>query len=283
MAHPVGARPPYEEQADCGFTYYTRYFSGVEPQRIGPIFMVLGTIALLTLPGDNGTWSVTIVTASGDQPLKSLRHAEKWMNVVRACPLQAHWLDGEPITDILAMSGVVDRYRSFVVDGAPVVTGLIPVADAWACTNPSAGRGLTVGFMQAVQLRNTLRHAADPRALAEEFHERTEAKIAPWYRSQIAADRSRFAQVEALREGRKPPSPGDELSRDLASLFATMMTDPDLFRAAIEYVATVTPIQEILGRPGLTERIGAAAEALKNSPPMAMPGPDRKRLLELVQ
>src|SRR5262249_21728095 len=31
----IGARPPYEEQADCGFIYYTRYFRGTEPQRIG--------------------------------------------------------------------------------------------------------------------------------------------------------------------------------------------------------------------------------------------------------
>ena len=31
----IGARPPYEEQEDCGFTYYTRYFRGVQPQRRG--------------------------------------------------------------------------------------------------------------------------------------------------------------------------------------------------------------------------------------------------------
>src|SRR5262249_55166296 len=39
----VGARPAYEENADCGFTYYTRYFGGTEPQRIGPVFTPLGT------------------------------------------------------------------------------------------------------------------------------------------------------------------------------------------------------------------------------------------------
>ena len=96
----IGARPPYEEQADCGFTYYTRYFSGTQPAaRRARRSRRLGTISMLTLPGDNGTWSVTIFTASGDQPLKSLRHDEKWTNTVRACPLHAHWLDGEPITD----------------------------------------------------------------------------------------------------------------------------------------------------------------------------------------
>jgi 2-polyprenyl-6-methoxyphenol hydroxylase-like FAD-dependent oxidoreductase len=280
----IGARPPYEEQADCGFTYYTRYFSGTEPQRIGPVFTPLGTIAILTLPGDNGTWSVTIMTASGDQPLKSLRHTEKWMSAVRACPLQAHWLDGEPITDILAMSGVVDRYRRFVVEGAPVATGFVAVADAWACTNPSAGRGLTVGIMHAVRLRDALRAARDdPRALAEEFHEMTEADVAPWYHAQIAADRARFAQIEALRAGREPPPPVDELSEQLASLFATMAADPDLFRAGLEYIGTITPIQEIFQRPAVAEGVHAVTEATRDSPPMVMPGPNREQLLDLVK
>jgi 2-polyprenyl-6-methoxyphenol hydroxylase-like FAD-dependent oxidoreductase len=278
----IGARPPYEEQADCGFTYYTRYFSGTEPQRVGPVFAELGTISVLTLPGDNGTWSVTIVTASKDGPLKSLRHAEKWMGTVRACPLQAHWADGQPITDVLAMSGVVDRYRRFVAGGSPVVTGLVSVADAWACTNPSAGRGLTVGFIHAVRLRDALRAAAgDPRALAERFDEMTEAEVAPWYHAQIAADRARYARIEALREGREPPLPADELSRNLISLLTAMVASPDLFRAALEYIATITPIQEILKRPDVAKRIRATKEAAGSSP-IQMPGPDRRQLLELL-
>jgi len=43
-----------------------------------------------------------------------------------------------------------------------------------------------------------------------------------FYHAQIAADRIRFAQIQALREGREPPEPVDELGRHLASLFATM-------------------------------------------------------------
>ena len=132
----LGSPPPYEEQADCGFTYYTRYFTGRQPERRAPALTALGTITLLTLPGDNGTWSVTIFTSTGDQPLKSLRHDDKWMAVVRACPLHAHWLDGDPITSVLAMSGIVDRYRRFVSNGGPIATGVVAVADAWACTNP---------------------------------------------------------------------------------------------------------------------------------------------------
>jgi 2-polyprenyl-6-methoxyphenol hydroxylase-like FAD-dependent oxidoreductase len=278
----IGARRPYEEQADCGFTYYTRYFRGTEPQRIGPVFMLLGTIAILTLPGDNGTWSVTLMTASDDAPLKALRQTEPWSNTVRACPLQAHWLDGEPITDVLAMSGVVDRYRRFVVDGSPLATGFVAVADAWACTNPSAGRGVTVGFKHAVRLRDVLRATGgDPRTLAYAFDEATETEVAPWYHAQIAVDRARYAEIRALCEGREPPRPTDPLSRSLASLFAIMPTDPDLFRACMEYVATVTPIQEIIKRPAVAEAVGAAMEQGPGA--MQMPGPTRAQLLDLVR
>src|SRR6185436_6511510 len=89
----IGARAPYQEQADSGFTYYTRYFSGKLPQRNAPTLSPIGTISILTLPGDNDTWSVTIFTASSDQPLKRLRHEELWTKTIRACPIHAHWLD----------------------------------------------------------------------------------------------------------------------------------------------------------------------------------------------
>jgi hypothetical protein len=241
------------------------------------------SISLLTLPGDNGTWSVTIFTASGDQPLKSLRHHEKWMNVVRACPLHAHWLDGQPITPVLAMSGVVDRYRRFVADGSPVATGFVAVADASACTNPSAGRGLTVGFLHSARLRDVLRETADPRGLVEAFDVRTEAEITPWYDAQIAVDRARFADMEALGEGGEPPVPIDELSRAIRSLLMLMAADPDLFRAALEDIGTMTPVQEILKRPAVVAAMNAAREAMKHAPPMRIPGPDRNQLLELVK
>ena len=279
----IGARAPYEEQADCGFTYYTRYFHGTPPQRRAAALTPYGTISILTLPGDNDTWSVTIFTSSDDAALKSLRQADKWTKTIGAFPLHAHWLDGKPISDIAVMSGIVDRYRRFIVDGSPVATGLASIADAWACTNPSAGRGLTVGFIHAVHLRNVLRRNVDkPMALAEEFDAVTEAEVTPWYRAQIAMDRFRFAQMNALRSGGQTPAPTDELARQCASLFMTMIMDPDLFRAGLEYVGTITTIQRILQNPDIAQRIAKGLEAMRGSPPPALPGPARDQLLELA-
>ena len=281
----LGARPLYEEQADCGFAYYTRYFHGTEPARVGPVLAAVGTISILTLPADNNTWSVTVFTAAGDHPLKRLRFEQSWTRTVRACPLHAHWLDGEATTDVLPMSGIVDRFRRFVVDGLPIVTGYVAVGDAWACTNPSAGRGMTVGMLHALRLRDVLRETRDdPNQLVEEFHRRTEAEIAPWYHAQIAVDRARSSEMEALREGRERPLPADRLANDIFALFSTMGASPDLFRAGVEYVATVTPVQDVLQRPEVQAGMRAMREAMQTGgrlpPPPA--GPNRQQLLELV-
>jgi 2-polyprenyl-6-methoxyphenol hydroxylase-like FAD-dependent oxidoreductase len=243
----------------------------------------IGSISVLTLVADNDTWSVTIFASAGDQPLKRLRLEKPWTDTMRACPLHAHWLDGVPISDVLPMSGIVDRYRHYVVNGAPIVTGLVAVADAWACSNPSAGRGLTVGFKHARLLRDVMAETAgDPRALVEEFYQRTEAQIAPWHHAQIANDRARFAEIEAIREGRVPPPPDDALTAGIQSLAASMVTSPDLFRAGLEYVSTITPVQEILKRPDVAEGIRLAMAAVKESPIRQPPGPNRQDLLTLV-
>jgi len=277
----IGARAPYEEQEDCGFTYYTRYFHcSKAPERAAPVLTAFESMSLLTLPGDDDTWSITIFVESGDQPLKNLRHEHQWSAAIRACPLHAHWIDGDAITDVLPMAGIADRYRRFTVDGTPVATGFVALADAWACTNPSAGRGLTVGALHARLLRDVLRSCSDQGEIAREFDRRTESEIAPWYHAQIAVDRARFGQMMAAREGRPAPRPNRLAAR--IGILMSLMLDPDLFRASLEYIGTVTPVQTILERPEVAERIHAARDAMKEAPPMQIPGPNRKELLELV-
>lgn len=278
----AGGRPPLEHGEECGFSYYTRFYTGDEvPAIIGPLVSALGTISILTLPGDNTTWSVTTFCASGDRPLKAMRHADVFERVVASSPLQAHWLQGKPLTDVLPMSGVLDRYRRMVVDGEPVVTGILPLADAWACTNPSAGKGIVYGLIHGVGLRDTLREVSDdPTALALRFDEVTEAQVKPWYDMQIAADRKRVAEMDALRRGEQPPTYDDDLSRTEAAFWSAAPYDADLFRAAMEIVAGLSLNTEVFARPGVMERARAAAP-----PPgegFVPPGPTREELLALV-
>jgi len=272
----IGAPPPEQESEDSGFVYYTRFFTGPEtPQLIGPPQMPLGTVSILTLFGDNDTWSVTVWAASADTALRGLRDADAFTRVVQACPLQAHWLNGTPITDVLVMAGVMDKRRRLVVDGEPVATGVVAVGDAWACTNPSAGRGISVGLLHAQRLRHCVRAGLDDAAaFARRFDSATEHDVAPFFHDQVANDRARIAQMEALRNGVDTPA-----SEPMTELFGdALLFDADVFRAAMETVTCLALPQEILARPGMAERIATRA----GGTPMPFPGPSRDQLLQLI-
>lgn len=273
----LGGRPPIEEAGDIGFTYYTRYFTGTElPAMMGPLLAEYHTFSVLTLPADNHTWSATLYCATGDRPLKRLREGDVFDSVLGACPLQAHWTEGEPITEVMPMSGVMDKLRTFVVDDHPVVTGAVAVGDAWACTNPSLGRGLSIGMAHARVLREQVAgHGDDHASLARGLHEATEAECTPWVRMQIEMDAARVAAVEANREGREPP-PVDETTKVVGT---AMIHDPDIYRAFIEIVTCQTLPEEVFSRPGLLEKALAVAEG-KDA--FELPGPSREQLLELV-
>lgn len=260
--------PLDEEGEDCGFLYYGRHFHGTPPQVRAPLNMPIGTITILTLPGDNDTWSVTVYTTTGDQALKRIRDPDRWTAVVASLPLHAHWLDGEPITDIAAMGGVVDRYRR-LQDG---VTGLALLADAFACTNPSLGRGISLGLRHAQLLRDTAREE-DPARFAPAWDEVTEAEIAPWYRDTIAIDRARLREVETLRNGLPRPRPANPAR---AAIGSAAMRDPDMFRVAMAHRAC-------LGSPADLDAVAdRALELAADAGPPRTAGPDREQLLALL-
>jgi 2-polyprenyl-6-methoxyphenol hydroxylase-like FAD-dependent oxidoreductase len=272
----LAGRAPYVESQDCGFVYYTRYFTGpTPPQMVGPPVNPFGTMSVLTIPGDNDTWSLTIWSATGDAPLKELRHNDVFDRVIGACPFQSHWLDGKPLSDVLPMAGVIDRYRRYWADDQPLVTGFVAVGDAWASTNPSAGRGISVGLAHAQTLRHVARaHLDDPLRLATAFDEDTAANVEPFYRRQLAFDEVRLAEMKALREGLPPPPPDP-----FATKFeVAAMQDADVFRARVEMMTCLDVPANILARPGLMERI----EALSDGEPLRLPGPDRQQLLALL-
>jgi 2-polyprenyl-6-methoxyphenol hydroxylase-like FAD-dependent oxidoreductase len=280
----IGARRPIEEAEDSGFIYYTRFFhskTGVTPACQAPLLTYFDSFSVLTIPGDAGTWSVTLFISSGDKALKKLRDPKHWTALVAACPLHAHWLDGEPITGVLPMAGgTTDRYRRFVVDGVPLATGIVTVGDSWASTNPSLGRGITMGLMHAVGTADVVRqHLDNPLALAIAHDSMTETRVTPWYRNTVEIDRRRIAQLEARIQGRPDPHPTDQRANIGDALAIAMRYDADVFRAAAEMRTMLALPQEVMARPGLVDRIREIADAHEAPTP---PGPSREELLRML-
>ena len=278
----AGARPAHEELDDCGFVYYGRHFrspDGSLPPPFGPPLNPFGSISALTLPCDQGTWTVVLVASASDPAMRRLKDEQTWISVVRELPTVAHWLEGEPLDDIAVMAKIEDRYRRYVVDGSPVATGVVPVADSWACTNPSVGRGISMGLMHGVLLRDTLVKEGldDPAGFALAYDAATVERLEPLYRDTLAGDRQRLGEMAAAIEGRPPPAVGDdERTKRILTIAAAAATDPDLLRATASIGTLITTPEEVFADSGLMERAMAAEVQAP------VPGPSRERLLELV-
>ncbi len=278
----IGAQPPAEERADCGFVYYGRHFrsnDGSVPMAFGPLLQEYGTLSVLTLPADNGTWGIGMIASAKDKAMRSLKNVDVWTNVIKSMPLCAHWLDGEPLDDQVAvMAKIEDRHRSFVLDGRPVATGVVALADSWACTNPSVGRGISIGTIHAVGLRDLLHDMpTDPVALQQQWHDVTMATAEPWYRGTLAFDEGRLAEIDALLEGRPfEPAPEFEIGKALG---VAAGKDPEMLRSILDLAGVLALPEEVLGRPGVFERAVELGSGWRDE---QLPGPSRDELVALA-
>lgn len=280
----IGARGPNEELDDSGFIYLGRHFrsrDGRLPVSLGPGLQHYGSISVLTLPADNGTWSVTLIARSGDRALLALKEVERWECVVRSLPTVAHWLDGDPIEDrIVVMTKIEDRHRDLIVDGAPVATGILPIGDAWACTNPSVGRGASIGMVHAQALRDTVRQVGTdrPAELSESFASATAATVEPWFQSTLSFDRHRLAEMAAIANGAiyQPNDPAFEMT---GALSLASMRDPDVFRAFLDIAGVLALPEEVFARPGIFEKVVEHGADWRNEVAI---GPNRNELLAMA-
>jgi 2-polyprenyl-6-methoxyphenol hydroxylase-like FAD-dependent oxidoreductase len=276
----LGGRAPEEELADSGFVYYGRHYrspDGSLPFAFGPPLQPYDSVSLLTLPADNGTWSVALITSAADPTLRAVRDVDTWDRVVKSYPLIAHWLDGQPITGVDVIAKIEDRRRAFWLDGAPVATGVVAMADAWACTNPSVGRGASIGLVHAVALRDVLREVPVESgvAFAEAWEQRTAAVVDPLVRDTLDFDRHRLAEIDAQIAGRPydTDDPGWLLGEALRRSAAK---DPDLLRAYAAIASLLDRGVDVLSQSGVAER---AIELASDEP---APGPSRAELVALV-
>jgi 2-polyprenyl-6-methoxyphenol hydroxylase-like FAD-dependent oxidoreductase len=278
----VGARPPHEEVEDCGFVYYGRTFrsrNGSLPMALGSYFQEHDSVSTLTLPADNGTWAMAFVTSAADTALRKLRDPDRWTAAFRLYPTVAHWLDGDPFEpEIKVIAKIEDRYRRFVVDGRPVATGVVAVADSWACTNPSLGRGASIGLMHAVALRDLLQAEMEhPEALVARWDEVTEATVTPWYSDTLWLDRHRLAEVDASIGG-EPYLPSEQKWELLKALDFGGALDPALLRARVRNAMVISLLDDVLDELG-RETVLSVGGGWREAPPM---GPSRNELLGAV-
>ncbi|MFF5084027.1 hypothetical protein ACFY36_43830 [Actinoplanes sp. NPDC000266] len=259
--------------------YYSRHFRGDRPDLEVMVQQQYESVSVLTLPADEGTWSVVLIASSRDHALRVLRDPAVWTDVVGHYPLAAPWIDATPITGVDVLAGIEDRLRHYAPGGAPLVTGMVPVGDAWACTNPSLGRGAAFTLIHAQILRDALRDT-DPSGhdkLARRFHEATARTLLPLYRATNGFDKHRLAEIEGDATG--VPYRTDDLRWIGAkALYAAALRDPDMLRAYLTVAGFLETPDEVFARPGVRDRVLALGVSAPRYP---LPGPGRAELLKL--
>jgi 2-polyprenyl-6-methoxyphenol hydroxylase-like FAD-dependent oxidoreductase len=281
----AGATAPVDEADDSGFVYYGRTYAsddGSVPASLGGGLQAYGSISTLTLAADNGTWQLALVASGRDAAMRKTRNEDTFLEVWRSYPLVAHWADGKPISDVAVMANLEDRIRAFVVDGAPVATGIAAVGDSWACTNPSVGRGASIALVHAVALRDHLREglptASDPVSWSLAWDRRTAETVEPFFRDTVEADRHRLGQIEAAIDRREYVSddPTHAFSEALAGV---AFRDPDLLRAWLDSFMLHRTQDDLMSDDALVTRALGLAAANTDEP---APGLDRAQLEALL-
>ena len=157
------------------------------------------------------------------------------------------------------------------------------VADSWACTNPSLGRGAS---HRDDALPGPARHAARHRARRPRRLQPRRGTtppsgaVEPWYRATLAFDRHRLAEIDAEIRGEPYRPEGDDWDIVQALQFAAGQ-DPDCLRRAIIEVfgPAAAGGRGVRRAAGVREDHSRWGRAGATRPPL---GPDRAELLSIV-
>jgi 2-polyprenyl-6-methoxyphenol hydroxylase-like FAD-dependent oxidoreductase len=282
MIEAAGGHRLPEHAFEAGFVYNTQYYRGSElPELRDDLLSAIGSMSVLTIPGDNGWWSVTIYHSPKDKQMRKVRDPKTFERVLQALPNHAHWADGEPQGDIVSMAATANTTREFIVDGTPCATGVVPLGDAWGFTNPSIGRGITLGLMHVVEMAPAIaEHIDDPRRLAGEWERRTGDRPARWHASTVDFDRLRAPQVDAFLQGLDDPfDPSDPSVAGPRAFASAAHYDPQVLQWFHEVIACYSLPDDVMAGEGV---FGRVLEVALSNPPYSSPGPNRAELEEIL-
>jgi 2-polyprenyl-6-methoxyphenol hydroxylase-like FAD-dependent oxidoreductase len=274
----AGVRAPAEGGA-CGFSYVARMYRARPGTVLAsgglPMASLYRGYLAMVFPQDARTLSALIVRPTADDALAPLRMGPCFDAAAPLIPQLAPWTDPgrfEPITGVMAGSGLTNSYRSQLNEHSRVaIPGLFFVGDTVCTTYPAAGRGVSLGLRQAQALTGLLAdHRADQQDVAEQFDAWCTANIRHWYEDHRHADAAMLHRMGGGDIDTEARIPSDLIC-------AAAEKDPTIWPAARPYLAMQAP-------PSVLDPIQDKARAVLRTgwrPPCAA-GPTRDELAQVL-
>ena len=288
----IGASTVPEELHESGIVYFSRFYRLTADPHARPAANMaavdLGYLKYAVFLGDNETFSITYAVDTRDDELRrGLADVSTFEAAASTLVAAAPWrTDGvsEPITGVHVMAGLRNRYRPLVVDGEPIVHGLVTLGDASVCTNPLFGRGCSLALVHAFGLADALQaHGDDLDALARAFATFTDRELVPWFRTAVFQDEQ--ARMQAAGEDLPPEDPRafvQSIFRD--GLLPALRTSPIVFRAFLRWFNLLSTPDALMGDPEIVNEVLAAYQDRdKHVPPDPMGPPDRAAFVSALR
>jgi 2-polyprenyl-6-methoxyphenol hydroxylase-like FAD-dependent oxidoreductase len=287
-----GSSQPVEEQSDAGIIYLSRFYRLCDGQELPLLTKTgaggdLGYIAFAGFYGDNRTFSITFGVPTHDRELMAMRNVDAWEAAIRTLkPLEPWTAEGlaEPITGVESMARLRNRIRRFVVDGKPVVTGLVVIGDAAVATNPWYGKGCSTAGIAADALANALIvHGRNRVALAHAMDTAIRAELEPHYALAVRQDADRIKLHAAIHNATEPDT-GAAATRDfiINGLIPATRVDADVFRAFFRSFNMLDAPDALMANPKVVKASMAAHAQKDQRPPLPQLGPERPEFLAVM-
>lgn len=262
---------PREQRSTEALTYYTRHSRAGSPAPAGTGAALTHheSYAVLTLPADDGCRGLAVIAGSADRSTRPLRHGAVWEAALRASGVDERWLEGQPLSDVQPLAGLQDIDRDYAPDGVPVIEGLVAVGDARATTSPFLGRGLSLGALSAVTLRDAVAESGSgtpnsgatpssggtPGSVAARYAELFGERVLPYVAATMGFGRHRLAEMRAQAAGEVYRS-DDPAWMGGSALAAGARADPVLLRAHSMIASLLATPAEVFADPEIRARVG---------------------------
>ncbi|MBP0937144.1 NAD(P)-binding protein [Streptomyces sp. KCTC 0041BP] len=276
----AGCRPPVVERHRTGLAYFCRWYrlpAGLTEGPRRPWTVTGGAFAgCAVFPADNRVFAVTLFVHTEDTTRSALRHPAVFEAAARTFPPGAAWLalDAEPLSDVMATASLDNRWSSLVDERGPVVTGLVPVGDAIAHTNPTLGQGTSLALWAARRVARTAGNDPGSARFAAEYHDWAVRSLKPWFDYQVVADGA-IGERFATRAGRAGTA------REVAALFECALEDPEVMRARARVRHLADPPARAYADPQVRARVARWLAARPDYEPNAV-GPEREEWEKLT-
>ena len=292
----IGAVTQPEEVQDTGIVYFSQFYrlnDGQDfPTAEGGIGGDLGYLKYGVFVGDNRTFSITLATSTEDVELRKLLTNESvFASIAANLPATAKWVESgraEPITPVQSMAGLLNRLRTFVADGLPIATGVLPIGDARLCTNPLYGRGCSTGFWTAFLAAQAIAdHPDDLVAQAIAYHAAVVSEVEPHYRSSVAQDGEARRVSSAILNDTNPDGDPNDPRTFMRSvlregLFPALRIDAVVLRAFFRAFNLLDAPDTLISNPDVQARVLAVWNTRDERGPEPTFGPPRAELMELI-